>query len=300
MNRDGTRTPTRFVPPVPRWFVGSGESTSKDETERLYVGCCDRTQVSENALGHGSISNADPEGRSYHSAFVADVAGHANYYDPTNTLTYQESTTAYDGLGRAYRSTRWNLPQAQIDWDNVPAAGLNGVAATAGVTSQTFYDAKLTDTVGLSSNGGIAITIPNTGATFNITLKNAISKLAQVPASGGASTSFGKNAEGSATVSVNHDATSVTFQISDAAGRTVMSGQFKGPGANPSDLLDWQCISYDNTATVANYGTVQEIQTIDQAGQIAKTRTDAGGRTLESYDPLNKKSWAEYDPAGNF
>jgi hypothetical protein len=29
-------------------------------------------------------------------------------------------------------------------------------------------------------------------------------------------------------------------------GRTVMSGQLKGPADNPSHLLDWKCISYDN------------------------------------------------------
>ncbi|MBL8890296.1 MAG: RHS repeat protein [Planctomycetaceae bacterium] len=271
-----------------------------NETERLYVGCCDRTQVSENALGHGSISNADPEGRSYHSAFVADVAGHANYYNPTNATTYQESTTVYDGLGRAFRNTRWNVPQGQIDWNTVPAAGLNGVAASAGVTSQTFYDVNLTDGVGLNTAGGVAVTIPNTGATFNVNLTAAISKLASPPASGGASTSFATNAVGSATVSVNHDASSVTFQISDGAGRTVMSGQLNGPShATPSGLLDWQCMTYDTTVSIVNYGTVQEIQSIDQANQISKTRTDAGGRTLESYDTLNKKSWAEYDPAGN-
>jgi YD repeat-containing protein len=271
-----------------------------NETERLYVGCCDRTQVSKNSLGHGSISNADPEGRSYHSAFVADVAGHANYYDPTNASTFQESTTVYDGLGRAYRNTRWNVPQAQIDWDSVPAAGLNGVAASAGVTSQTFYDVNLTDSVGLNTAGGVAVTIPNTGASFNVNLTAAISKLASPPASGGASTSFTTHSVGSATVSVNHDASSVTFQISDGAGRTVMSGQLNGPAhASPSGLLDWQCMTYDTTVSIAGYGTVQEIQSIDQANQISKTRTDAGGRTLESYDTLNKRSWAEYDPAGN-
>ncbi len=170
------------------------------------------------------------------------------------------------------------------------AAGLNGVAASAGVTSQTFYDVNLTDSVGLNTAGGVAVTIPNTGASFNVNLTAAISKLASPPASGGASTSFTTNSVGSATVSVNHDASSVTFQISDGAGWTVMSGQLNGPShASPSGLLDWQCMTYDTTVSIARYGTVQEIQSIDQANQISKTRTDAGGRTLESYDTLKQE-----------
>ena len=269
-------------------------------TTRKYEGCCDQSTAVKNALGHGSISNADPEGRTYHTAIVGNVDTHSNYFDPTNANTYRESTTLYDGLGRAKRTTQWNAAQGQIDHDAVPTAGFGSVAGTAGITSQTIYDTNMGDTIGLSNTSGLAVTTALTGATFNVSLRPALTILSGTTANGGAGITFNTSTgSGSAAVQVNHDASQVTFQINDSLGRTVMSGQLKGPSAtNPSEVLNWTCISHDNMVSINGYGSVQEIRTIDMDGNITRNRVDAGGRTLESEDMLGNIAKSVYKADG--
>ena len=60
--------------------------------------------------------------------------------------------------------------------------------------------------------------------TFNVTLANAIAKLADTQANGGAGISFSAHRSWRATVTINAE-DEISFSISDAAGRTVMSGK---------------------------------------------------------------------------
>jgi hypothetical protein len=62
--------------------------------------------------------------------------------------------------------------------------------------------------------------------TFNVSLTNAITKLAQTTANGGAGISFSSVAPGRATIVINPE-DEISFSIADAAGRTVMSGKLK-------------------------------------------------------------------------
>lgn len=67
----------------------------------------------------------------------------------------------------------------------------------------------------------------------NVTLANAITKLADTEANGGAGITFNASSPGRATVTVNSE-DEISFAISDAAGRNVMSGKlsnYRGSGA---------------------------------------------------------------------
>jgi DNA invertase Pin-like site-specific DNA recombinase len=67
----------------------------------------------------------------------------------------------------------------------------------------------------------------------NVTLANAIPKLADTEANGGAGITFNASSPGRATVTVNSE-DEISFAISDAAGRNVMSGKlnnYRGSGA---------------------------------------------------------------------
>ena len=59
-----------------------------------------------------------------------------------------------------------------------PIAGFGGVAGTQGLTTQTLYDADLTDSVGLETGGGMTVTNP-LGGTYSVSLSAAIAKLGQ-------------------------------------------------------------------------------------------------------------------------
>ncbi len=116
-----------------------------------------------------------------------------------------ESTIKRDALGRAEATTRWLVARGAVDPENVPIAGLGGVAKADGFTSQTFFDDDLTDNVGLDSSAGLSV--PKLGgSTYNITISAVITKVADTPANGGAGVTFG-NGSGSAGGNVSSSAT---------------------------------------------------------------------------------------------
>ncbi|MFN9940845.1 MAG: hypothetical protein ACK56I_15340, partial [bacterium] len=97
------------------------------------------------------------------------------------------------------------------------------------------------DGVGLDSAGGVSALKLGTGGSgsFSVSLSAAIAKLASTPASGGASVSFSATAPGRATVTVSPE-DEISFSISDAAGRSVMSGKlnnYRGSGATALNTL---------------------------------------------------------------
>ena len=137
-----------------------------------------------------------------------------------------------------------------MDVGNPPIAGFNSVPGTDGLTTQTVYDVDLTDGVGLDSTAGISVTNP-LGGTYTVSLSTAITKLAEPTAQGGAGISFPAGTPGSAVVNINAE-NEVSFSITDAQGRSVMSGQMSSPVAQAASLLSWSCQVHDTLETIGN------------------------------------------------
>lgn len=260
-----------------------------------YDSCCDKSLANENPLGHGSIRNTNSRGLVVHTATVSDVDDHLlDMTSPVNAKTLGESTTKYDGRGRPEASTTWLTVRGAIDVESPPIAGLNSVAAADGLTTQYLYDDNLADGSGLDASGGVSFTKTASSGTSSVSLANAITKLSGMVANGGAGITFNGTAPGRAVVSVNAE-DEVSFSISDAAGRTVMSGQLDSSNA----LLTWSCQLHDTLTNVSGFGGCLETQSIDAIGNVTKTLTDAAGRTLRTVDQLGKVTSFTYDSDGN-
>ncbi len=272
---------------------------------RIEDSCCDKQTASVDPLGHGTITNTDSNRRSVHTVQVSDVSTHVgSFANPTDAKTLSESTTRYDAAGRPAYQTTWLSARGSVDTANPPIAGLNGVSAADGLTTQYLYDSNLSDGVGLDSSTGISVPKLGTGGsgTFNVSLANAITKLAGTQANGGAGITFNTSAPGRASITINSE-DEISFSISDSAGRTVMSGKLnnhRGSGATAvNTLATWSCQLHDATTSLSGYGTVLVSQSIDALGNSTKTWTDSAGRTLRSIDQLDRVTAVSYDAGGN-
>ncbi len=58
----------------------------------------------------------------------------------------------------------------------------------------------------------------------------------------------------------------VSFTISDAAGRIVMSGKLDNYTGTPNNLLTWSCQAHDTVTAVAGFGNCLESRSIDALG----------------------------------
>ena len=197
-------------------------------------------------------------------------------------------------------STVWRQPLGLIDVAAPPIAGFGGVSGTQGLTTQTLYDADLTDNVGLETAGGIPVTNP-LGGTYTVSLNAAIAKLGQPIAQGGSGITFAAGTPGSAVVSLNAE-NEVSFSISDAQGRSLMSGIL-----NPHDavapntagtLLTWSCIVPDTTETIDRKVYLTSLS-VDALGNTTKSRSNALGHTVQSVDQSGNVSTVQYDAGGN-
>ena len=256
--------------------------------------------ASINPLGHGSVTNQDNGGLVVHTAGIADVATHTSLLDPDNVKTLQETTTRYDALGRSIANCTWLVPQGIIDAANPPMAGFNGISGEDGLTAQTLYDVDLTDGVGLDSSTGISVTNP-LGGTYTVSLSAALTKLAAATAQGGAGLTFDASTPGSAVVSLNAE-NEVSFSISDAQGRSVMSGILQPHdavgGATAGELITWSCQVHDTVETIGS-DTFLTYISVDALGHTSKARSNGLGYTLQSVDQEGSISTVQYDAAGN-
>ncbi|MFO0940477.1 MAG: RHS repeat-associated core domain-containing protein [Pirellulales bacterium] len=266
----------------------------------IYDSCCDKSIASKNPLGHGSIRNANSLGRIVHTATVADVDQHiADMVSPINSKTLSESTTQYDGLGRTIATTAWLVPLGAVDRENPPIAGLNGVSSADGLTTQYLYDDNLSDGTGLDSAAGMSPAVPAaSNPAWKISLASAIAKLASAETAGGAAVNFSATSSGRASVVINPEF-EVSFTISDAAGRTVMSGKLDNFTGTANDLLTWSCQAHDTVTNVAGFGNCLESRSIDALGKVTKTLTDGIRRTLRAIDQLGNATVFTYDASGN-
>ncbi len=261
--------------------------------------CCGKVTGSENPLGHGAISRRDSLGRVIHQASLETYSDHVAALDnPVDAKTLREVTTRYDGRGRPVARTTWLVARGVVDATNPPIAGLDGVAATDGITQQYLYDEDLTDGVGLDSATGASVDQLG-GGTYNVSLSAALAKLADTEANGGAGITFNADAIGSARVSINAEE-EISFSISDAAGKSVMSGIIEPhDGANPNSLLSWNVTPDQATTNLAGYGTVVVSKSVNAFGKSNTQHSDAAGRTIQSIDALGKITSYTYDASGN-
>ena len=249
--------------------------------------------------GHGSIANNDYMGRVTHTAVVSDYSTHSNLHNPTDSKTLGESTTRYDILGRPIASTQWLVVRGAVDEQDPPIAGLDSVSAADGITTQTIYDNDLKDNVGLDNSTGVTVDKLG-GGTFNVSLSNAITQLADTVANGGAGITFTADvSSGSAVVTINGEE-EISFSISDATGRTVMRGRIQSHAdTSPNTLIVHSCMTYDAEVNISGWGDVVETKTVDADGEVVKSRADGVGRTLETEDQAGNVSTMKYDANGN-
>ncbi len=259
-----------------------------------YASCCGHSVSSRNPLGHGSVTNQNAGGQTVHTAGIADVDSHSSLLNPLDAKTLQETTTKYDALGRSIASTVWLQPLGLVDVENPPIAGFGGIAGTQGLTTQTLYDADLTDNVGLESGGGMTVTNP-LGGTYTVSLSAAITKLGQPIAQGGAGITFAAGTPGSAVVNLNAE-NEASFSISDAQGRSLMSGMLSVGQA--ASLLSWSCNVPDTTETVNSKVYLTSLS-VDALGNTTKSRSNALGHTVQSVDQGGNISTVQYDGGGN-
>lgn len=265
----------------------------------IYDSCCAKSLAFKNPLGDGSIRNTDPAGRVAHTATVSDVDSHtSNLGSPLDAKTLAESTTRYDAVGRVLASTSWLVAQGTVDPEAPPIAGLDGVSAANGLTTQYLYDNNLSDGVGLDSTGGVSYTKMAGTGTSSVSLSSALTKLAATQVNGGAGTSFDSGSPGAATVVINAE-DEVSFTIIDAAGRTVMSGQLDNYNGMANALLTWSSHLHDTITNVSGFGDCLETRSIDALGKATKSLTDGAGRTIQVIDQLAKVTSFTYDSAGN-
>ena len=267
--------------------------------------CCGKSVASKDPLGHGSLSNSDSAGRAVHTSTLADINDHlANYSNPIDAKTLREQTTRYDARGRSIATTTWLTPRGIVDVTAPPIAGLDGVSSADGFTTRYLYDEDLTDGVGLDSSTGVSVAKVGTGGTgsFDVSLAAAITKLASTTAQGGAGLTFNATAKGKASVVINAE-DEIQFSISDAAGRTVMSGMlnnYRGSGSTAlNTLASWSCSVQDATTNFSGFGNVLVSTSVDALGNSSSSWSDGAGRTLRSIDALGKVTTFTYDNAGN-
>ncbi len=286
------------------YFADGRQQTHTDYRGKVWTNiddtCCGKSTASKNPLGHGSIRNTDPQRRVVHSVTVSNVDTHtANMLDPVNSSTLAESTTKYDSLGRTIATTTWLSARGQIDPLSPPIAGLGGVAQSEGLTTQYLYDDNLADGVGLDNSAGVSPAIlPASNGSWKVSLATALTKLAAAETAGGAALTFSATSPGRASVVINPEF-EVSFTISDAAGRSVMSGKLDNYTGTANNLLTWSCQAHDTVTAVAGFGNCLESRSIDALGNTTKSLTDGAGRTLRSIDQLGNATVFSYDAGGN-
>ncbi|MEZ6134832.1 MAG: hypothetical protein R3C53_07975 [Pirellulaceae bacterium] len=193
---------------------------------------------------------------------------------------------------------QWLVKLGAVDPASPPIAGLNSVSASDGLTTQYLYDNNLSDGVGLDASGGLSYTKMASSGTSSVSLTNAITKLSDTQTNGGAGITFSSTAPGRASVVINAQ-DEVSFSISDAAGRTVMSGQLDNYSGTNNALLTWSTQLHDTVTAVSGYGDCLESKSIDALGKATKSLTDGSGRTIQSIDQLGEITSFTYDAGGN-
>jgi len=248
--------------------------------------CCGRLQASIQRDGTSTtINNTDYKGQTTHTAVVSSPPASGDYHNPANADTLRETTTRFDGRGRPTHTTLWLTPLDSVDDDarlslgdasGIPIAGLDGIPSTDGLTTSYQYDEDLTDGTGIDADYA--------------------SQLTELTARYGYNPFDNNTGINGYAVAVTNPAGETTVQISDGAGRTILTINPEGDLATMEyDALtasgDLQSPSSDITIPDPLLTTT----TTDANGNSTSTYTDGAGRTIASVDAEGNLSAAAYN-----
>ena len=271
--------------------------------------CCGQFMSNIDALGHARTTRNNSIGENIHSSVVRDYSKYQDKMEKANSSSMwqrvrgshilSETTSRYRMDGRMQFQTRWSVALESSTGNDLPIAGVNGVPVEEGVTSQYLYDYDLFDDVGLSSTQGEAIQRLGDGGNADVSIRQALDRLAMPISDAGIEIGFSDHATGMAVAIISPDEKTVQFTISDSVGRTVMSGLIAGPAADAAtasdgnvsanDLLDWTCTQYDQVSSTENRVITTVVRPdLDTSnavvGVTTKTVTNGAGWTLSTTD----------------
>lgn len=253
----------------------------------LWRTCCAKLQARIDRDGQStSIHNSDFKGNPTHTATVSadPTAGgtvSANWHNPVDAATVQETTTRFDGLDRPTHQTRWLQPLGYVDDDARASLGTGNIPIATnpaqGLTTTMAYDENLTDGVGID-----------------------LTYAAQFAALATRGVTFNANANGFATATTNPEGeTSVTVQ--DGLGRTVMviNGEGHIQTIRHDEMLPAGTLVPSHLADIHIPGDLLTSVATDALGHETIRFTDGAGRTLLVQDAAGKLSGTAHDANGN-
>jgi YD repeat-containing protein len=223
------------------------------------------------------------------SSIEYDYAGNPTFVQVVQgTTIYNQATTRYDARRRPIFRTVWLTTAPNVDPNNPPIAGQNGVPAGSGLTTQWYYDENLADAVGLSNPAG-----ENVAGIGTVSIQQL---LAEVQSDG---ITFGTGSDGYTTLEVKPDG-ELAIAIQDGGGRTVASGVIQPPTAqNPNLPITWSTQLDDTVATVSSPGNLLETVYIDALNSTNCRRTDGADRAIQSVDAESNITAATFDANSN-
>ena len=213
-------------------------------------------------------------------------ASAANYHDPVDADTLEETTTRFDGRGRPTFTTQWLTPlgevndEARLSLGNgvIPIAGLDGISSTDGLTTSYTYDEDLTDGQGIDADYA--------------------TQLAELTARYGYNP-FSEGSNGYAMAMTNPES-ETSVQIQDGAGRTILS--INGEGDITTMDYDFVAPNTDFSSPSADIsigGDLLATSSTDANGNTNTRYTDGAGRTLLIEDAIGNFSAMGYDNNSN-
>ncbi|MEL7499552.1 MAG: RHS repeat-associated core domain-containing protein [Planctomycetota bacterium] len=280
-------------------------------TEHFYSQCCGGSVGTKNALGHGTITNSDAQGRAVHSVTVGNFDTEwLNPHDVSTANTYSELTTRYGVDGRVQFTTRWTQDPTgsvgAIDVNNPPIAGLDSIPANHGITTQYVYDNQLNSGSGLETAAGMAIIPIQSGSHATINIVMALNKFAEPEANGGAELSPHTFDPLSATVVISPDEKSMQVSISNSTGQRTMTALMEGPAltapGTDNKLIDWTCRRrgrWQTGSMIPGHASTVESKTIYPDGTTVKRYVNGFGQTVAVYDQYGNRTRSIFDVAGS-
>ncbi|MFT5632428.1 MAG: RHS repeat-associated protein, partial [Rubritalea sp.] len=246
--------------------------------KQIWHACCGRLQASIQRDGTSTtIHNTDYKGQATHTS-VLEISNLQNYnwHNPTDADTLRETTTRFDGRGRPTHSTVWLTPLGTVDDDarislgdptGIPIAGLDGIPSTDGLTTTYTYDDDLTDGIGIDLTYAAQLTALTTRYGYNPFDSTA-----------------GVNGYA---VAVTNPAGETSVQITDGAGRTILT-------INPEGNI--ATMEYDEVIAASQ---ITNPQLPIPGALLVTTATDANGNSNSSYSDGAGRTIATEDAEGN-
>lgn len=233
----------------------------------IWETCCRRVQAQRDPNGSGSISNPDFYGNIAHTAVVEDLdyGFDPNFHDPIGVIN--EVTTRFDARHRPVARTVWLVDLREVDPNDVPIAGDDGIDESDGLTTLWEYDDDLTDGAGIDDTYADYVDVLN----------------------------LGPGSDGYGVVMTNPEDEN-TATIYDGVGRVVLVIDGNG-NATRTD--------YDAVVSINAFhggddpGDVLETAVVDPLEHIVRSRSDGAGRVLQGIDEQSDVTALQFDNNSN-